>query len=212
METVTKPDYSKNKQRPFVVISGKSNMKKKKKTISFSDQLLQWKQTKFTYFPLSTTVSNAGSFSDFSAISPGTGQDQRIGSSIQHLKFRMRGQITLADTTNLFRLLTFVWHVDNTSDNPQAAEILMDSSNPLSGFIHYVPKRFTILTDNLWSLDAYHPTAAFDIDVPVKKLRSTFTSGNTGQGHIYVFALSDSSGIPHPALNMEVEKYWKDTE
>jgi len=166
---------------------------------------LKWATQVSTISSVSTTLS----IFDFTTVSSGTTSNTRVGTSISPKKAHFRGQIILGDTTNLVRFFVFRWHPDNNSDTPTSSEIFASASDPLSDFVYFKQRRFTILYDQLYSLDTYHPTKLIDFELDLGGSLN-FTSGNNGAEHIYVAMVSDSTAAPHPSSTMDVGFRWVD--
>jgi len=176
-------------------------------------QMIRKKQTKFVCYTFpNTAASTTMSFWDVTVPSVGTSLSQRIGSSIRLKAMRVRGQIILGDTTNLVRVVWFRWLMDSSSDTPSNTELCQITGDPLAEVQLFKPRRFSIVKDDLYTLDAYHPTVLLDYSLNVRDNIVQFSSGNYGQDHIWCAVISDSSGVPHPSVNFDVGLSWTDTE
>lgn len=177
---------------------------------SVSKQLMGLKQAKwYTGIVASAAISSTTTFLDLVTPGIGTGQNQRVGTSIQLDSVHFRGQFIIGDTTNVIRVLVFRWLVDNNSDVPSASELFDSTSDVFSGTILLNPKRFKVLHDEVISMDTYHPTKVWNLKLKLNS-RATFSSGTSGVGHIYTALLSDSGGIPHPSVSYDYQLLWKD--
>jgi len=148
----------------------------------------------------SSTVSNAATLIDLTSISVGNNAITRVGANITVKSFEMNCIFTLADTTNIIRMMIFEWIPSDTSDVPSSSELLLTSSSVLSQTLPYKPSRFKILYDKNFVLDTYHPILENKLKLKLDHQVSYDLSVDTGSRHIYLYLQSDSGASAHPGV------------
>jgi len=191
----------------------KGNTKTNQKQPSVVKMLRNLKQIKwYTGAGTLTSSSSTMSFVDLTTPAQGTASNQRIGTSINLREVLIKGNVIVGDTTNVVRFLVFRWLVDNNSDVPGADELFDSATDVYSGTTRYDPKRYKILFDKMYLLNAYHPSRLMDIKIDLGDSLATFSSGTSGQNHVYCATISDSTAIPHPTLAWSYQLQWRDSE
>lgn len=176
------------------------------------------------YYRASNTISlpnwsSSNVSFDHVGFSQGTGNGNRTGLSIIVKSIKFRGGISVADGFNVVRLVAFQYHdLDSTAPLP---ENIFDNNYSISSLSAHTPyahfnlenkSAYTILYDKLFvlsnSVGGHTPCGTFNITIPGSKLRPvTYTTSGvtTGNNHIYLCALSDSSVASHPVMNYVYE-------
>jgi len=150
---------------------------------------------------ISSTIDNTGSFTDLLVPSSGTLNYQRIGNSVSLKKLIVRCNFTVADSSNILRMVLLRWHPSSTSDVPQVAELLNSTSNPLAMYIIQKPSRFKVIYDQIITVDTYNPIKSLDFELDLNGKVSFDTGVTTGSEHLYLFLQSDSGAASHPLFN-----------
>lgn len=160
-----------------------------------------------------TTISYAGSCICLSEVPQGTVNQTdvvRVGDKIKPKSLEMKLVTTVADNTNIFRVIVFVWKMNDTTDVPSPGEILavVSSANAVnSPYYHDLKNQFTILYDQtrVMGTTATTPNQTlvwkknFYKKLPTK---INYLGGAlTGTNNIYALFISDSSASAHPAIN-----------
>lgn len=145
----------------------------------------------------------------------------RTGDVIQHRKVTMKMQLSASDVVNAMRVIVFKWNANDAFDAPTAAKILQDvvSLPYLSPYLDLTVEtaRFTIMSDRLYSMVTggdssliYRSFTFFGRKLGKKKC--TFNpAATTGQGNIYVLAVSDSVAIAHPSIAVSSRLHFTDS-
>jgi len=173
------------------------------KSISHQDVEKKW----LNYATL-TTFSATPTYLDMTSLSVGSSITTRIGNQIKVKDFEIRWQATVADSSNLIRVLLVEWKMDDTVMACDYARILTDTSSGQRAvhapFVPTVPSIFKIHMDLRISVDAFHP-----VRVGYEKLKLNISSQyapgvNSGKNHVYLIIFSDSAAVAHPEFDYEV--------
>jgi len=151
---------------------------------------------------VNSTSTITGTYTDLTNLNSGVGQNLRNGSSILLTSIRLSWSLTIADTTNIVRIVIFRWFPSNTVDVPQDTELFYGGSSSFrfcSPFQAVKPSRFKILYDKIHTLDVAHV-----INAGIMKMKLNFEVGydntvTTGTSHLYLCVISDSGGVPNPS-------------
>lgn len=165
-------------------------------------------------YPFNDTVTSGGSFhtairtwSDGQAfVSDSVTQKTRDGNRIQPVSLRINGVITLADTTNIVRIILVQTRTvySGTSDLLQAY--------PSSGIIDVwssfnrlnMGSKYKIIYDRRFMLNAAHPQRMFNWVCPKRFLKQVHYNGTTLNDYtknmIIMFMISDSAAVPMPTF------------
>lgn len=163
---------------------------------------------------VNSTIDSTGTFWDLTLLGQGDGLTQRDGNEITVKRVSFRGSWTKSDTTQICRLLFFVWHPDSAVQVPVQADILTAAGNsaPVSYYEYENRSQFTILADRVVQLETDNVQQLINMSAYGSKMRKvTYNSGaNTGCNHIYMYAVADSGVVPHPSLVGAHEVLFKD--
>jgi len=148
----------------------------------------------------SSTVSNTATLIDLTSIGQGNNAITRVGASITVKSFEINSIFTIADTTNIIRMMVFEWIPSDTSDAPSSSELLLTASSVLSPVLPYKPSRFKILYDKNLVLDTYHPILENKFKLKLDHQVQYDLSVDTGSRHLYLYLQSDSGASAHPGV------------
>lgn len=159
----------------------------------------------------SATVSSTGTMLKLTPIPQDDTDSGRDGDQLLLSHLQNKISFIGADTTQLFRMITFRWNQDDTTA-PVAADLLQT----VSVYGPYVrdnerAKKFTILEDLFLGTSINGPnclTRTFD-----RKFSSkiAFQAASTsGTGHLYTFMITDSLAVTHPSIAFIFRSYYYD--
>jgi len=156
------------------------------------------------------TLTTTGTYTDLTALAPGTGQNLRNGSAIEVFEADIFISFVLGDTTNLCRIVVFEWFPSSTSDTPTDTELFFGGTGNrwIAPFQGVRPSRFKILHDKIFNLDVAHVQVHEAMTLKLKVNSSFDNSVNTGKNHLYVCLVSDSSAIPHPGYILNYQLHY----
>jgi len=149
----------------------------------------------------------------------GVGENDRIGNEISLRWVKLKYYLTVADTTNMIRMIIFQWHVDTAIQNPGIGDILLD---PTSNYAIVSPlvdkegkrRKFTILSDKVSTLATQGTANTFKkVYIPKGfKRRLGFNSNNvtTGLDQIFMAVISDSAASLHPTMTWYTDACFTD--
>jgi hypothetical protein len=150
-----------------------------------------------------TTVSaqtSTPTFTDLTALTVGTGQNNRNGIEITLRKMTCNWSATVnvTDVHNIVRFVVFKWHPSNSTDTPTAAKLFFDGGSATPSncpFVGTKPSRFKVIYDKVVDLDAAHVVVSGSSKLQgVKGEEIGFDFGvNSGTDHLYLCTVSDSS-------------------
>lgn len=146
-------------------------------------------------------------------VTQGSGNGQREGNTLQPVGLEFRGNLALADTTNLFRLVLFTWQESTT---PTASQIFQGTgtANVLTDPIewstrgvltlHY-DKVFTLgpASSNIRHIQFYIP--GYKIPKPIYE-----TGGGVVKNKLFLWCFSDSGAAGHPGMAYSIRLLYKD--
>lgn len=178
-------------------------------------------ETKYLNFHADlVSVPSTGYINRMSTIAQGQTDSTRIGDKLRYKSMELRGEFIGADTTQLVRLILFVWKPDSNADAPAALSDVLHGtytgSNevPMAPYTHDLRSNFTILRDKTYALStAGRPSVQFHWklnNVRGKELK-LIAAGNEGKNHIYMMAVSDSDVASHPTLSVISQLSYTDT-
>jgi len=176
------------------------------------------KQPKYLAGVFNSTVSSTSTFTDLtSGIAQGTTMYQRIGQSVRVQNISMKGILTIADTTQVIRIIIFKWLVSDTTDAPQVGELLDTAGGTIPEYVAqklvYRPSRFAVLWDKTWTFaQNWQPVLSFDHIVKLNSEVEYDVGVNTGKNHIYMMTVSDSAATTHPSVLISTTVHYHDTE
>jgi len=151
-----------------------------------------------------------------SSISVGTSISTRIGDQVRINHLNIRYLITLADTTNVVRLIFFQWKIDNTTA-PTDSDIyaVTGSQETTSQYNHYAEEtNMKVLWDSgalLLSTNRPQISGVLNFTNTLLSLL-TYNAGSssTGLNQIYYCFTTDSVAAPSPNLQMDTRVYFTD--
>ncbi len=157
---------------------------------------------------VATAAPSTGVFASLSATVNGTTDITRIGDQIELHSLEFRFSITVADSSNLVRVIVFQWLADDTSDVPSASKLLQaPGAQPYNSAInHDNSSKLTILYDKVIPTATYYPVKHESVLIaldrsPVRKILKYAAGASTGNNMIYLFMCSDSGPSPHPSVD-----------
>jgi len=166
-------------------------------------------ETKFVDTKASNAYDDDGTMYDLTAfITQGTGDSgNRIGDKIIVNDVLVNFYATYGvDTYNFVRLILFQWH-PSSSTTPTGGDILQDIGTNysfMSPYVHDKRKQFRILADMISKpvFPTTNPLVTPLMQLRCKKpIKVGYTNaGTAGEGHIFLFILSDSGATGHPLV------------
>lgn len=208
--------------------SGRSALGKKQKAEVkkiVANKLSRTLEHKYWEYPLdSRTISSTPVLAIMSALqgnSQGTGdKNQRIGDSISMTSLHFKGSVSVADTTNLVRLICFLWKPSLADATPTVGDILSTSysANYVYGYKsvdNLREKSVRILYDRTIKLsslgDTYQQMISYNhkFKTPVKIQFDSGSTTNCTNCPCWLI-ISDSSGAPHPSYLASYRIYYTD--
>lgn len=170
-------------------------------------------ERKYSQTSISGGVDYSGTVALVSGITQGVTDTTRVGDSVRFRRLIVRGTVALGDATNAFRLIFFRWKAVTA---PTAATIYESVGTVLAPY-QRLPSwdykdQFVLLWDSLMTTDTYNPIVSFKLDLPLE-FNGQFIAGSATSGFnlIYYAAISDSSAVPNPGLNMMAEVQFTDS-
>jgi len=181
---------------------------------SVKKMIMSMIDTKNFDYEQNTTVPLSGSgLIHLSGISQGTAFNQRVGAQVDAIGLQISYLMTLADTTNVMRLVVF--RVTGTQV-PTAPEVIAFASGGLGHIgnisFHNQKRLFRVLHDSgPICLNSDTPQYACNVQIR-KAMPMEFVSALTTdeKGGIYAIAYSDSLAAAHPILQLNTTVYYKD--
>lgn len=175
-------------------------------------------ETKIYDFPISSAISLSGTIFSMVNITQGdAGLDNRDGQEILPTALKVHLTACKGDTQNFMRFVLFKWKPDSAVFAPTATDILKDAGTSNSAISHYnylTRGQYTILYDKKLYMESNDSTCQWvNLMIPGKRLgKVRYNVGsNTGTGHIYALAVSDSGAVSHPQLEAECRLFFKDS-
>lgn len=150
-----------------------------------------------------TSISSSGFVTHLTNVAPGDDYNDRIGIMIKAVSLQFRMLLTVADTTNIVRIIIFRWFRATTPTTALVLEQLPTGGaiSPLS-MINVENRRVVqIMYDNLFPLDSDDPIKV-DKAFFKKNMKISFAPDDSVDlGHIYFLAISDSVAVSHPTVH-----------
>lgn len=149
--------------------------------------------------------------SSLANIVQGVLSDGRIGDEISYRYLKFTLAFTMADTTNVFRLIIFKWKDNTAYSAPTMAKILKpDVSGVVTPYSFYndnEKQSYVILLDQFFSGNVGSSSSKLITSRTYKlfvkgKARYTADASIDGTNKLYRLMISDSAGVPH------VNCYW----
>lgn len=168
-----------------------------------------------------TVSSTASLVAIISGMTQGiTDLNSRVGDKITLRSLRMRGNLVIGDTTNIMRLVLFLWNEDSSVCAPSAASILDDTTSASTQLYcdfnkdgdNVKNKKFHVLYDKRFTLSASRNIINVDVHKEFKTgYQCGFIAGaGTGIGMPYLLICSDSVAITHPAYYLNFALTYSD--
>lgn len=189
---------------------GKRSVVRRKKTVrqiatSAAKQVINRSAEK-KYLDLTATnpASVSGGIFQLNDIPVGTSDTTRIGDTIMIKKLYMSLNMHVADTSNHFRVIVFVWK-NNTV--PLASEIMADSSLGTAYAVnapynHDRRSLFKVLYDKTYGLYADRPVVHFKKSIKLNlKVQYNAGSSTACSNAIWMLYISDSGAVAHPTAD-----------
>lgn len=154
-------------------------------------------------------IEGVGFIERITSISQGTTDVTRIGDSVMLKNITIWFQVTGPDTSNMVRVIVFQWHSNTNFVAPTIGDVLQyfaigDNREIMSPYVFDYKDQFRVLYDKFIGLDAVsNYQYATRIIIPAKKLtrRMQFVgAGLNASNHVYILAVSDSTGVAHPGF------------
>jgi len=155
----------------------------------------------------SAGVDSDGTAGIDSAVDQGDGKSERIGNYIKMQRYIARWQVTVADATNMMRIIMLQWKPNTASDALALTDVMesafMGSATaPLSTFnqTNY-GNYFRILYDELVCVSTDNPVVVGKIDLDLSRCAQVKFGNDasaSAAGHLYLLRISDSTAISHP--------------
>lgn len=206
-----------------IVKAKKKSFKKKwipkKKTYVTKAQVKRMiaRKAELKYFDLvqtATGVSSSGSVWDLSAMTQAAGLNHRIGDEITTVWLEIQFASAIADSTNFMRYVVFIWNNDTAGVTPTLAAVLANG-NDAQTLQHVV----TNAKDTIVLLDVVHKLSA--VSNPTERTRHIIGLKNkiieytdnatTGNKHLYLAAVSDSTAVAHPTVEFASRLAFRDS-
>jgi hypothetical protein len=161
-----------------------------------------------------STVASTGTLQKLSTIPQGDTDSTRDGDVLRTTQIDLIGSVVFADASNVIRLTIVRWNQDDSSAAPASVTDLFQTATPYSPYNrdNLRAKKFTVVTDHFYGVGATGPNIkTFEMKRKFQTNINFQSGANTGTGHLYAFMLTDSTGIPHPALNYVCRVWYTDS-
>lgn len=143
-------------------------------------------------------------------ITQGVGDSDRVGDKCEMKSFAMRGYAQHGDPTNIMRVILFQWKPSSTS-----APVITDVLQTAHRFSHYNHDKkalYRVLYDTTFNLNDTNRRQQLikrTLKLKLKTLKFE-NAGVNGMNHIYLLGISDSGGLPNPAVQLDFRLTYKD--
>lgn len=163
-------------------------------------------QSELKYFDTLATAAPdyAGYLQNLSLVPQGSTDISRDGDQLYATSIQIRGNITLADTTNYLRVILFCWKSDTTPDQDDILTTTYKGSTNyvLAPYHHDGRSMFTVLSDRTYFLHADKTQVQFNITKKLNKKMFFNAGGTSGKNQVWAMTLSDSAAVSHPSVAM----------
>jgi hypothetical protein len=159
------------------------------------------------------TTTSSGKVTNLSAIPQGASISNRVGDEIylESIEFAMNIQfiVTAAGSASALRLILFQYYLDTSLASASASTVLQYTAQPYAlaspfNMTNLRQENFGIIWEQLFPLAGnvntangvgnYGPTSTFIRKVfPIKRRLRYDAAATTGNGHLYLLAVTDSS-------------------
>lgn len=200
---------------------GKKRRRKKKltnmdrRTMRLANQVVEQKLSRVQELKLydkeiqpGTNVSSSGFLTILTnTISPGDGPTNREGASVMMKSLLVRYNLIGADTTNILRVIIFRWLDDTMPVVTSVLDVLSTSLIvwPTCPINFDNRKKISVLYDQLHALTDTASNSSQVEKLYIKRnLKINWKKDNSEDGgHIYLLAISDSTGLSHPTIHAQ---------
>lgn len=189
-----------NPQKPLVT---KSEVKRLIKDALKSEAELKYSVTTTSALG-GTSIPSVGIIQDFSNFAQGITDTTRVGDTVKYVNFEFDYDVIAADSTNVVRLVLVKYH---PNDIPVVQSFFFNTlgnvNSPLATFSKDNRPKFDVLWEHTHHMTLTNNACEgkhFDLKIggPAAQFVNT---GTVGTEHIYLLALSDSSGLPFPTIS-----------
>lgn len=141
-----------------------------------------------------------------SSMAQGTTDITRVGDQVTLKHIEARWDAIYSDATNFMRLVVFQWVGDAVSDVPAISSVLESTPYYLSPYNWDQRRKFRILHDETWCLDATASPRThlghFKVGLKGSQLQFLNASTNIEAGGLFAFFCSDSAAAAHPSYDL----------
>lgn len=138
-----------------------------------------------------------------SNMSRGTTSNTRIGTVIKVVGNQIRFSVHAADSTNFVRVILFRWFnpgVSPTTTTVLQADPTTSKVLPWNPIYRDVRKSMHVVYDNLFNIHTYVPQQVDKVYLK-NHMNMSFNENDTpDDGHLYIYAVSDSVIASHPTI------------
>jgi len=176
------------------------------------NQLSRVIETKYVDSNYNSGFDSSGTIQILSnIITQGDTDSDRIGDKLLMRNLSIRGYASYGDTVNVMRVILFQWKLSNASVTPTITDILQ-TAHRFSHYNHDKKAQYSILYDQTFNLDDSNRRQILikkSIRPKIKKLQLE-GAGVNGINHIFLLGISDSGGVPNPAVQLDFRLTFKD--
>jgi len=143
-------------------------------------------------------------------ITQGVTDSDRVGDKCEMKSLAMRGYASYGDTVNIMRVILFQWKPSSTT-----APVITDILQTVHRFSHYNHDKkalYRVLYDTTFNLNDTNRRQQLikrTLKLKLKTLKFE-NAGVNGMNHIYLLGISDSGGVPNPAVQLDFRLTFKD--
>jgi len=149
--------------------------------------------------------------------SQGNADQDRDGDRIRLKSLEMRGEVVVASSTNVLRIIVFKWKPDTSQDVPTPAKILEGFyvGQPLAPFSPYRfdkshRNKFQVLADRTITVDQTDILKTFIIKKKLSGNVNFNPGGSQGSNQLFVLCISDDGVVSHPSFRWVSEVMYTD--
>ncbi len=164
-------------------------------------------------------VTNTGTATPLTLIAQATGDNDRIGDTveIEAITLRYRCNANATSINNVVRLILLQWNLGSALVSPAAVSILTNSGTAADyptqpyNYTNSLANSLSVLGDWTFCLSTAGTGSLFITKEIRRKMRLVFDAGAiTGTGHLYLFEISDTAAN-HPQSNYSVRVIYRDS-
>lgn len=178
-----------------------------------------------SYAPLAVTNTMSGPgavLTCLTNVTQGVGDSDRIGDTLTPIRLNFRYTLNYGDTYNNVRVILFRWKpaaaisgaFPNGNQILNVAGMTVAENFPLAPYNRDLVDQYTILYDRTHTLNSVNSINAISKKVSLKlskkEIRFTAATSDHSRG-IWLFAISDSAGVPNPGLIFTSELLYTDS-